>query len=60
MNFELIENLNVTQDAEDSGPQPSTRPVWSKPTITRIELKRTLLKAGSGGDGLGSSTTPTP
>ena len=60
MNFEIIENLDVSQVAEDSRPQPAPRRAWFKPTIMRIGLKRTLLDVGSGDDGISLTSKPGP
>ena len=42
--FAAIEEAQSRHEAD-------TRPAWRSPSVTRIDLARTLIKPGSGGDG---------
>ena len=45
------EQLIVELPKEPVAQQQPTLPAWRTPTITRIDIKRTLDSAGSGNDG---------
>ncbi len=42
---------------EDQNPNAETSTVWRPPTVSVIDIKRTLLLAGSGSDLSGRTTT---
>lgn len=56
MNDEKSKSAAITTGAGDSGDTGSRRS-WHKPTVTRIDIKRTKNEPGSGGDGVGTHTT---
>ena len=47
----MIESEFVAIEEAQSRHEPDMRPAWRSPSVTRIDLARTLIKPGSGGDG---------